>query len=82
MIFMVCHHWFCPKWWLCNGYSAASQVFADCYEKGSGLKQDQRICIKKQLAKQNILADFEKRRKVVTFLADEGQVLLSFEKLL
>jgi hypothetical protein len=46
MIFMVCHHWFCPKWWICNGYSAASQVFADCYEKVSGLKQDQRICIK------------------------------------
>ena len=38
--------------------------------------------LQKKNARRKIQLDFEKRSKVVTFLADEGQVLLSFEKLL
>ena len=41
-----------------------------------------KVFAEKNISKQIFQLDFEKRSKVVTFLADEGQVLLSFEKLL
>ena len=47
------------------------QVVADCYEKVSGWRQQQHICTKNNLAKQNILADFEQLSNVVTFLAED-----------
>ena len=41
-----------------------------------------KVFAEKNISKQIFQLDFEKRSKVVTFLADEGQVLLSFKKLL
>ena len=41
-----------------------------------------KVFAEKNISKQIFQLDFEKRSKVVTFLADEGQVLLSFEILL
>ena len=44
------------------------------------MKATPRYLQKKNISKRISQLDFEKRSKVVTFLADEGQVLLSFEK--
>ena len=41
-----------------------------------------KVFAEKDISKQIFQLDLETRSKVVTFLADEGQVLLSFEKLL
>ena len=46
------------------------------------MKATPRYLQKKTFPNGYIQLDFETRSKVVTFLADEGQVLLSFKKLL